>query len=343
MNSQRNFTIPLLCKNSNILLSVIITEITAIVITLLTYKHNFYLELGSISLYLQWCVLSATACLCLFREKLNKLSVEFSIFMCFAICIICFLLTEIVAQYALGGFPQYGFNNDRLFRFGVVAIIVSFLTLRSFSLISIVEQRNIAEAEMTMQALQARIKPHFLFNCLNTISELAHRDAKQAEEAIGSLALLFRAGLENEEKFHSLENELNLCRRYVGLELWRLDDRLNINWNIEIAEQANWKVPKLILQPLIENAILHGVLEDGSINIKVDVRETNQDLSLMIENDTDVSTESVGGHGIAVNNIKQRLFVLYDDKQIFRAKQYDERYSVIMRFPKRISSFSIGG
>ena len=338
MNSQRNFTIPLLCKNSNILLSVIITEIAAIVITLLTYTENFSLQFGSVSIYLQWCVLSAVACLCLFRKRLNKLAVELSILMCFCICVTSFLLTEIAAQYALGGFTQFGLDNDRLVRFGIIAIIVSLLVLRSFSLVSIVEQRNVAEIEMTMQALQARIKPHFLFNCLNTISELAHRDARQAEEAIGSLALLFRAGLENEEKFHSLENELNLCRRYVGLEQWRLDERLKIKWNIDIEEASNWKVPKLILQPLIENAILHGVLADGSIRIKVDVRETSQDLSLMIENLTDLSTEAVGGHGIAVNNIKERLFVLYDDKQIFRTKQYDDRYSVIMRFPKRGSS-----
>jgi two-component system sensor histidine kinase AlgZ len=280
--------------------------------------------------------------LCFFRKWLNKVAVELSILICFCICVTCFLLTEIGAQYALGIFPQYGLDNDRLIRFGVVAIIVSFVILRSFSLVSIVEQRNVAEIEMTMQALQARIKPHFLFNCLNTISELAHRDAQEAEEAIGSLALLFRAGLESEEKFHSLENELNLCRRYVGLEHWRLADRLLIDWNIDVEDASRWKVPKLILQPLIENSILHGVLADGSIKIKVDVRETKQDLSLMIENHTDLSTEAVGGHGIAVDNIKERLFVLYDDRQIFRTKQYDDRYTVIMRFPKRGSSYSKG-
>jgi len=215
------------------------------------------------------------------------------------------------------------FDWARLIRHSLIAIIASLVTLRCFSLIGIHERRAKSEANNRVAALQNRIRPHFLFNSLNTIAELVHVDADHADKAIDSLALLFRASLENERRFQ--------------LERWRLQDRLHIEWNVQVQKDTKVKVPKLILQPLIENAIRHGVTEDGSISVTIDVRETSSDLSLMVKNLKGVQPAIREGHGIAVDNIRERLFVLYDDQQTFRVKESKRNYSVIMRFPKQVA------
>ena len=96
--------------------------------------------------------------------------------------------------------------------------------------------------------------------------------------------MLFRAGLESDKKFHSLASELNFCKRYIELERWRLEERLKVVWQIELPELNNYQTPKLLLQPLIENAILHGQNSQGNVSITVDVRESKKDLSIVIEN-----------------------------------------------------------
>jgi len=271
----------------------------------------------------------------LLRKRLNSLAPGLSMFYCASIGFVCFCITEFSAQYALG----FGFYDKvdviRFVRYGLVAGIAMFLLIRFFALTSLIEQRNKADLESKMQALQARIKPHFLFNCLNTISELVYKDAKQAELAIESLALLFRAGLESDNKFHSLDSEINLCKRYVRLEYWRFESRLQVEWDVDIKGADAWRVPKLILQPLIENAIVHGVARDGSINVQIGIRETSRDISMMIENERGEQPSTSVGNGMAVDNIRKRLFVLYDDKQTFRVKESDDSYTVIMRFPKQ--------
>ena len=125
----------------------------------------------------------------------------------------------------------------------------------------------------------------------------------------------------------------------MELETWRLAERLSIDWQVDVANQRSCELPKLILQPLIENAIVHGVMPNGRIRIKVDIRETKKDVSILVENAkrSDHSNKSQSkGNGIALDNIRERLFVLYDDQQSFRISDGNDRYKVIMRLPKRV-------
>ncbi len=252
----------------------------------------------------------------------------------FALCIVVpFFLVELCAQVFLNNSHLLSFDYQRLLSVSVAGLLVSVLLIRFFTLLNVLNVRNQAEAESRVLALQARIQPHFLFNSLNSIAELTVASPQDAEKAIESLSMLFRASLENQRKQHSLENELRLCREYVSLEKWRFQSKLSIEWNIAIEEPSIWQVPKLILQPLIENAIVHGVQIDGSVTISIDIRETNTDLSLMIDNV--IGSKSGSSNGIALNNIRERLLVLYDDMHTFRIKNNNGIYSVIMRFPKR--------
>jgi two-component system sensor histidine kinase AlgZ len=341
MKSDLRFVVPNLCKNSAVLMVVVAAQLLAIVVTLLLGQQAFLARLGLVSVYCQWVMLLSVLLLCLARTKLNSLSKSWRIAGAAFCCMGPFLVTELARQYWVNGFELHASNWRELWSFAGVAVILTLFALRLISLSSVLEQRSRAELEMRIQSLQSRIRPHFLFNSLNTIAQLTATQPEQAEQAIDSLSLLFRASLESEKRFHSLQSELDLCERYLDLERWRLAERLTMDWSVDVAEPSVHQVPKLILQPLLENAILHGVEEDGTINVQVDVRETKNDLSLVIENGISeedapvVESRLKGGNGIAVDNIRERLFSLYDDQQKFRVRQSNKRYSVLMRFPKQ--------
>lgn len=341
MKSDSRFEVPNLCKNSAVLMVVVLAQLLAIVITLLLSQEDFLARLGLVSVYCQWVMLLSVLLLCLARRKLNSFSGFLKITGAALCCLGPFFVTELARQFWVNGFDLQTIDWQELLSFSGVAIILTLFTLRLIGISTVLEQRSRAELEMRIQSLQSRIRPHFLFNSLNTIAQLTATQPQQAEQAIDSLSILFRASLESEKRFHSLQNELSLCERYIDLERWRLADRLTIKWSVDIAEPSVHQVPKLILQPLLENAILHGVEEDGRINVQVDVRETKYDLSLMIENgisgqnDTVNSNRLNGGNGIAVDNIRERLFSLYDDQQKFSVRQSNQEYRVLMRFPKQ--------
>lgn len=328
--------IPDICKNSVLLSVVIYNQLLAFVLLVLIESDWSFERYGLYSIYMQWLLLGFLFLVCNLRVSLNLQTPVFTVLACVLLFVFVFALVEggralIIESFLMGS----EYQSTGMYRRFIASFILLLMSLRIIALLSVLERRSQSESLSRIEALQARIRPHFLFNSLNTISELTHSDPEQAEKALDSLALLFRAGLESDKKFHTLENELSLCKRYVELERWRLDTRLTIRWNIVIKQTTNWQVPKLILQPLIENAILHGVTADGSIDISVDARETDSRLSLLIENKVGTQATIKEGNGMAVQNIRERLFVLYDDQQNFSIKQSDDKYSVIMSFPKQ--------
>jgi two-component system sensor histidine kinase AlgZ len=330
----KQINIPQLCRNSNLLIIIAATQLVIVVLWLLEPEGNPIEALGKWSLYGQWLVLITCAVLCLLREQIGTLSFVAAVLSVLVIGLLVLVLVELVATGWSSGFSHLNLDIDRLLRFGLANILILGALLRFFSFLATMENRNKAESQSRIEALQSRIQPHFLFNSLNTISELTATQPEQAEQAINSLAMLFRASLENNRKSHSLKNELNLCKRYIELERWRVGERLTLKWDVHVKRASKWSIPKLIVQPLIENAIVHGVQDDGSINIRVDVRETDNHLSIKIENSVGKEPHQSSGHGIALDNIKERLFVLFDDQQTFRVKEDANIYSVIMRFPK---------
>jgi len=255
---------------------------------------------GYYTLYLQWFALGCLFCLCKLRGLINRWAALGVVFISFTVC---------------------------------VSILV--LLFRLIAVLGTLERRNRAEARSRLSALQSRIKPHFLFNSLNTVSELIVTNPEQAESAVQSLAKLFRANLQDESSSHSLESELDLCLRYLRLERWRMGDKLKVKTEVHVAKANRWLVPHLILQPLVENAVMHGKDRTGAVSIKIDIRETASHVSARIENSQGDGAAISQGNGIAVENIQERLFVLYDDDHSFKVRQSGEFYQVIMRIPKR--------
>ncbi len=292
--------------------------------------------LGMASLYGLFVELIAVFLLCYLRRWIARLSRLKAVFSAIFLLTVSVVIVELCNQYVFSFTRLAWIDLEQLLARSLAALILAGIVVRFFMLLELFDLRSKAEAEAKVSALQSRIQPHFLFNSLNTISELAATNPQKAEEATTALAALFRASLENERKSHSLSQEIELCRRYLELERFRMQDKLNVVWQVSIEQTKRWKMPKLILQPLIENALLHGLQKNGEALISIDFKETNSHLSLMIENKVGNDTvKEHSGHGIGVDNIRQRLMALYDDQFTFRSKEVEGVYSVLLRIPKQ--------
>lgn len=169
-----------------------------------------------------------------------------------------------------------------------------------------------ALAEARLQALQSRIRPHFLYNSLNTALSLVRNSPRQAEEVLANLADLFRVHMADNRQLSPLSRELELARAYAGLEQIRLGDRLKTAWKVDNAP-GDALLPPLVLQPLLENAIYHGV--EGSPTggeVRVDVFARDNLLNLVLRNPAQGAGDRRSGNRMALSNIRERLALHFD-------------------------------
>ncbi|MBL4673423.1 MAG: histidine kinase, partial [Arenicella sp.] len=235
--------IPQLCRNSNLLILVLLTQIVVSVVWLCFDADLSVYSLGTWSLFAQWSALSSAFLLCVLRRQIQKIPPIWAMLVVVIAICVSVMFIDLIFVYLLRYENGWALSGSRLMRVIGAALLISALTLRFFALLAVLDKRSKAEAESRILALQSRIQPHFLFNCLNTIAELTVIDPTKAEKAIGSLSMLFRAGLENQRKRHSMERELVLAKRYIELEKWRLGKRLTIKWQIGVDDTQGWEVP----------------------------------------------------------------------------------------------------
>ncbi|HEY1290374.1 MAG TPA: sensor histidine kinase [Burkholderiales bacterium] len=192
-----------------------------------------------------------------------------------------------------------------------------------------------ALVEARLQALQARIRPHFLFNSLNAVLSLIRRDPKRAERALEDLADVFRTLMSEPRQFVRLADEISLLERYAGIEQLRLGERLRITWELDSAP-TDALLPPLILQPLLENAVFHGV-EPGTAAGEVLVRiERRGDRVLArIENPYVADQQRRVGNRMALENIRERLALFFDAEARIETSADGRRYRVEIEMPYR--------
>jgi len=216
-----------------------------------------------------------------------------------------------------------------------ICVIVAALLLRYFFVSHQWRHHVRAEARSRIDALQARIRPHFLFNSMNTIASLTRSDPARAEEAVEDLADLFRATLRDSDVLLRVKDELELTRIYQRIEMLRLGDRLNVKWDVaELPMRA--LIPGLTVQPLLENAIYHGIEPlDGGGLVCVSGRVDAGDIVISVTNPVAPhrSAESRPGNRLAVGNIRERLRLAYGDQGRLEVRQQPGEYQVTMRFP----------
>lgn len=193
-----------------------------------------------------------------------------------------------------------------------------------------------ALAEARLQALQARIRPHFLFNSLNAVLALIRRDPQRAERSLEDLADLFRTLMSDARQFVRLADEISLLERYAEIEQLRLGDRLRITWDLDGAP-SDALLPPLVLQPLLENAVYHGVEPGtGASDVLVRITKRGERVLAQIENPYLEAEVQRAGNRMALENIRERLQLFFDAEARISIKAADGRYRVELELPYKI-------
>jgi two-component system sensor histidine kinase AlgZ len=323
---------------------VLIVELVAILLTVARQplQINFWIDLSGNSLFMLWQGLICSAILCRSRAWLTQRPVKQAYVLTLTMIVsVALIVSECIYQVGQSlsiGLLEGLFPTQHLvflFRTGSIAFIVSSLALRYFHISAEWRGSIELEAQARIRALQARIRPHFLFNSMNTIASLTRSDPSRAEEAVEDLADLFRANLSEARSWISLKEELEIARIYQRIESLRLGDRLKVEWKItDVPLRA--LVPSLLVQPLLENAVYHGIepLPHGGI-ITISGSFAGQLIELSISNPIpEKSIQAVHtGHGIALDNIRQRLALAWPGQATVELHQQAESYQVTMRFP----------
>ncbi len=190
-----------------------------------------------------------------------------------------------------------------------------------------------ALAEARLQALQARIRPHFLFNCINGVLSIMRSDPKRAETALEDMADLFRMLMAENQDLVPLASEIALCRQYLALEKLRLEDRLNIIWRVEHMP-PDAMIPPLLLQPLLENAVYHGIEpmpEGGDVWVNISVKQ--QRIHISLRNPLPQQGGHHTGNKMALNNIRERLALHFDAEASLDKKIHNGYYEVNIQIP----------
>ena len=249
-NSAKDFFIPDLCTTQSVFFLVLVGELLSIVLELAggSLQEFSWQHFALTSLFVQWSMLLSAALLCQLRPRLSGWPVAYGACLCYLLIITVVAVTSVMGQGLLsGGFNgtgqwsmDYGLWGSHI----LICAVLAGIALRYLYLTEQLRLNQRAELQARIQALQSRIRPHFLFNSMNIIASLIAVDQEAAEQAVEDLAALFRASLAEVETEVSLAQELELCRRYARIEQLRLGPRLQIEWRVDDVP-ASIRVPSL--------------------------------------------------------------------------------------------------
>jgi two-component system sensor histidine kinase AlgZ len=332
--------LPNFCAVSTVFMLVLLVELLALMLAFSAGMNGFWERLAMISLFAQWLALVNATLLCLWRRWLNNLNVIHAAFISFGLMLAVTLVFSL-AVLQLGKFAGFYANvpSDWIQFFMLRNLLISgavyAVMLRYFFIQHQWQIQVQAQSHAQIQALKARIRPHFLFNSMNTIACLISIDAGKAEKAVEDLSELFRASLQ-EKTEHSLAQEIALTRSYLDIEMLRLGDRLQVEWHQAQDLPMDMEIPTLCLQPLVENAIYHGIepLTGGGV-IKIDAQIENNRLCLIVTNPLSGSgrMKAHKSNHMAQDNIRQRLNLMYGSNASFDTLSTADSYIVTIRIP----------
>ena len=343
MKGSSKYGWPEFCKARQVLVLVLLAAGLALLLAVIQTRSpdQFWVVFGFHLLPTVWLVLIATAALCVLGRVggLPRL----------AALLISLALVQVLVLVGSWGYARSLFITPPVesialtqpdwfvWRNLVVSLLVSFVSARYLVLSQRWQEAVVAESRATLRSLQARIHPHFLFNALNTISSLIHDRPDQAEQATLDLSDLLRTGL-TERTRHSLDDELELVRGYLRLEALRLGERLDVAWRLADDLPLDEEIPVLLIQPLVENAVVHGIARlpaGGRLSI-VGERMRRGRLRFLIENplpDRAESGQASDGNRMALDNVRQRLDLAWEEGARLRTRQEDGRFSAELVLP----------
>ncbi len=334
--------LPNFCSAEVLFIVVLSAELLAIILTLALpiYSRDRLFDLAMNSLFVQWISLSCVGLLCILRKYIATLSERRAAIISYLIILLVAFIISKLAWWSLYVYPDttipnVDLHNLFLLRSMGISAIVGAIVLR-YLYVQHQWRKNIEAAAMSRyQALQSRIRPHFLFNCMNTIASLTRKAPELAEQSVEDLADLFRASLLEPTELYKISEEWKLCQHYLRIEGHRLGDRLHIEWDIDSLPK-DALLPPLSLQPLLENTIYHGIErlpEGGTIQISgkfdgntIDICFTNPVPPANIE-------DTHKGNKHAQENIRQRLNTIFGEGSHLNIVNIDEQYKVKLTLP----------
>jgi two-component system sensor histidine kinase AlgZ len=339
------FFLPNFCAIRLVFAVVVVAELLAFILVLAApWSGDKWSELGLVSLFVQWVALVSAGVLCALRPWLMRMStVAATLVSYLSLLLVTVAISELTFRLAdrldlLQPLPDHG---GFLLRNLAISALLSGMVLRYFYVRHQWAQQVTAEAQARVQALQARIRPHFLFNSLNTIAALTASNPRLAEDVVQDLAELFRVTMRDMRERVTLEQELNFTRSYLRIETQRLGDRLHVDWTLKnLPMQA--PVPALILQPLVENAVYHGIeLRAGGGRVHILGTYNRGVLRLEVRNplpETATASPNPGrahpnGNSMALDNIRERLQLAYGPEARLEMDQREGLYRVRVLFP----------
>jgi two-component system sensor histidine kinase AlgZ len=312
-----------------ILLRILIIANTALALiayTLSTEITDFFQRIATISALAQPMLLSSLLLLYACYPQIRKLNYIQGLITILALVMLCtFIIYSLFAKlWIFEDLPE-------LSRILLTALSISAFTLYYFNLRYRAHSPAVTEARL--QALQARIRPHFLFNSINAVLSLIRSQPKQAETALEDMADLFRVLMADNRELVPLAQEIALCRQYLALEKLRLNERLHIQWQIDNMP-PDALIPPLVLQPLVENAVYHGIepLADGG-TITIQIYTRLNEIHLVLRNPYTMPNHHQHGNKMALGNIKERLTLHFDLEASLKSKQEKGEYEVHIVLP----------
>jgi two-component system sensor histidine kinase AlgZ len=343
--------LPDLCRLPRLAVMLGVAELVVVVLALAPGGVQWDLErFVTASAFALWLALTASVLLCVSRQKLSKLPPSLGTALALlgggAVAALGASMAHVI-DTSLG----YGLvpRNVSMMRFvwgsAAVTTLIVAVVLRYLYINDGWQQQVRASARAEADALQARIKPHFLFNSMNTIAGLVRSDPVVAERAVLDLSDLFRAALGAGESDSTLREEIELSERYLAIEQLRLGDRLRVVWRR--SEPLPWRLPmpRLVLQPLLENAVMHGISRlPGGGEIEIELAQVGDELAISLRNPAPAPREgdilpaldndrAPSGNRHAQFSIAQRLRFAYGPRARMTAAWREGYYQVDLRLP----------
>jgi len=324
--SRGSDVLPDFCSAETLLRVLVLAVLLAVVVLLLRGGHGDpVLALAPLILFIVWVALSSLAVLCLFQRALRTWPLPVQVILPALVPVLNTAAVHMGAE-SLG-------LADAAQRWTAIAVaaVLSLIAIHYFYLVAAWKRESQAVAEAREQAMRARVRPHFLFNSMNTIAGLCRSDPVKAEQITLDLADLFRATFAAGPA-HSLARELELVRAYLDIEQTRFGERLRVEWDVPETPAFSMQIPTLLLQPLVENAIQHGIapsLRGGAVQIRVslDKHTVGIEIANTLGERTGAGTRTAGAE------VHARLRQFFGPGATCTAERDKDRYKVTLRLP----------
>lgn len=228
---------------------------------------------------------------------------------------------------------QYSLASTLLF------LIVVGSTLFVERTVELRKEAEISKLEASLKILQAQINPHFLFNSLASIQSLIQEEPRKAEKTLTAVSEMFRYSLRRWKKdLIKLTEELDFIKRYLFIEEMRLGNKLDIIWDID-KSLLNCLIPPFFVQPIVENAVKYGIMEQGEGRVKISLKEKDDKLNIAVSNTGIARIRLIPDHSLY--NIKKRIEVIYGTEGFFKVKNNGE-VKIEISIPKEYSKSNKG-